>query len=138
MGAPYALDLRERVVAAFRAGMSRLETARLFQVSGSSVQRWSRLHREKGSAAARPMGGQRPFALAGERERILERIAQQPDLPLRTLLGELDHRDIKVSHFAISGTSSTGLVSVSKKACTPANRIARMLSADACSGNRTG
>jgi hypothetical protein len=33
MGASYALDLRERVVAAFHAGMSRLETARLFQVA---------------------------------------------------------------------------------------------------------
>jgi len=64
MGAPYTLDLRERVVAAFRSGMSKLETATVFQVSESSVQRWSRLDREKGSVAARAMGGQRPFALA--------------------------------------------------------------------------
>ena len=90
MGAPYTLDLRERVVAAFRSGMSRLETATLFKVSESSVQRWSRLDREKGDVAARPMGGNRPFALASERDRILERIAQQPDLPLRALLAELD------------------------------------------------
>jgi transposase len=115
MGAPYGLDLRERVVAAFGAGMSRVETARLFQVSGSSVQRWSRLHRKKGSAAARPMGGQRPFALAGERERILARIAQQPDLPLRTLLGELHHRGIKVSYFAIWNIVDRAGLSVKKK-----------------------
>ena len=90
MGAPDTLDLRERVVAAFRAGLSRLETATRFRVSQSSVQRWSRLDRETGSVAARPMGdrareggGNRPFALAGERDRIIERIAKQPDLPLR-------------------------------------------------------
>jgi len=52
MGASYTLDLRERVIAAFRSGMSRHETATLFQLSESSVQRWSRLDREK--AAWRP------------------------------------------------------------------------------------
>ena len=67
MGAPYTPDLRERVVATFRSGMSRAETAALFRVSESSVQRWSRLARTTGSVAAQPMGGQRPFALAGER-----------------------------------------------------------------------
>jgi len=38
MGAPYTKDLRERVVAAFRSSMSRLETATAFKVSESSVQ----------------------------------------------------------------------------------------------------
>lgn len=37
--APYTLDLRERIAAAFRSDMSRLEIATLFQVSESSVQR---------------------------------------------------------------------------------------------------
>jgi transposase len=101
MGAPDTPDLRERVVATFRAGTSRAETAALFRVSESSVQRWSRLARTTGSLAAQPMGGQRPFALAGERDRILERIAQQPDLPLRALLAELHDRSIKVSYFAL-------------------------------------
>jgi transposase len=102
MGAPHTLDLRKRVVAAFRSGMSRLETATLFRVSEPSVQRWSRLDREKGSVVARSMGGHRPFALAGERDRILERIAQQPDLPLRALLAELHDRGVKVSYFVVN------------------------------------
>ena len=115
MGAPYTLDLRERVVAAFRSGMNRLETATLFRVSESSVQRWLRLGRENGSVAARAMGGQRPFVLAGERERILERIAQQPDLPLRTLLAELHDRGIKVSYFAVWNIVDRAGLSVKKK-----------------------
>jgi transposase len=101
MDAPYTSDLRERIVAAFRSGMSRLETATVFKVSESSVQRWSRLDREKGSVAAKPMERNRPFALVNERDRILERIARQPDLPLRALLGELKSRGIEVSYFAL-------------------------------------
>ena len=64
------------------------------------MQRWSRLDREKGSVAALGLGGHRPFALAGKRDRIIERITQQPDLPLRALLAELQDRGIKVSYFA--------------------------------------
>jgi|SRR5580698_4597945 transposase len=115
MGAPYALDLRKRVVAAFRSGMSRLETATLFTVSESSVQRWLRLDREKGDLAARPMGGNRPFALAAQRDRLLERIAQQPDLPLRALLAELQSRGIEVSYFAVWNIVDRAGLSFKKK-----------------------
>ena len=133
MGAPYTPDLRERVVATFRSGLSRAETAALFRVSESSVQRWSRLERTRGSVAAQPMGGQRPFALAGERAGILERIAQQPDLPLRALLAELHDRGIKGTR---SGTSSTVPVSATRRrACTPANRIVRRSPGGVCNGN---
>ena len=135
MGAPYTLDLRERVVAAFRSGMSRLETATLFKVSESSVQRWSRLDREKGDVAARPMGGNRPFALASERDRILERIAQQPDLPLRALLAELQSRGIKVSYFALWNLVDRAGLSFKKKAFAPANRTAQRSLGGACNGS---
>ena len=115
MGAPYTLDLRERVVAAFRSGMSRLETATVFKASESSVQRWSRLDREKGDLAPRRMGGNRPFALANERDRILKRIVQQPDLPLRALLGELQSRGIEVSYFAVWNIVDRAGLSFKKK-----------------------
>jgi transposase len=115
MGAPYTLDLRERVVAAYRSGKGRVETATLFQVSESSVQRWSRLDREMGSVAALRMGGHRPFALAGERNGIIERIAQQPDLPLRALQAELQGRGIKVSYFAVWNIVDRAGLSFKKK-----------------------
>jgi transposase len=115
MGAPYTLDLRDRAVAAFRSGRSRLETATLFQVSESSVQRWSRLARKKGSVAALGLGGHRPFALAGERDRIIERITQQPDLPLRTLRAELQSRGITVSYFAVWNIVDRAGLSFKKK-----------------------
>jgi transposase len=125
MAAPYSLDLRQRVVAAFRSGTSRAETAKLFDVSESSVQRWARLKRETGSEAAKPMGGKRPFALAAERERLLERIAGQPDVALRALLAELRDRGVTASYFAVWNIVDRAGLSFKKKTCTPASRTDR-------------
>jgi transposase len=125
MAAPYSLDLRQRVVAAFCSGVSRADTAKLFDVSESSVQRWARLKREKGSEAAMPMGGKRPFALADERDRLLERIAGQPDIPLRALLAELHGRGVRVSYFALWNIIDRAKISFKKKTFTPASRTAR-------------
>lgn len=135
MGAPYSTDLRSRVVATFRSGVSRLETAERYQVSESSVQRWVRLDRKTGSVAAKPMGGNRPFALANERARVLERIAEQPDLPLRELLAELRTRGIKVSYFAVWNIVDRAGLSFKKKACTPANRTVRTSPGGVSSGS---
>src|SRR6185437_11992903 len=75
IGRPYSLDLRERVVAAVAAG--------------ESCRSGSQRFRSTGSPAAKRMGGHRPYALAGEREWLLARIAASPDLTLRALLAEL-------------------------------------------------
>jgi transposase len=47
------------------------------------------------------MGGQRPYALAGERNWLLGRLAEKPDITLRALLMELAERGIVVSYFAV-------------------------------------
>jgi transposase len=54
--------------------------------------KWSQRSRATGSAAARPMGGHRPYALAGERNWLLARLADQPDVTLRALVAELAAR----------------------------------------------
>ena len=64
MARPYSLDLRERVVAAVESGRTVRDVASSFGVSVSSVVKWSQRYRATGSAAALPMGGRRPFALA--------------------------------------------------------------------------
>ena len=38
------------------------------------------------------MGGNRPYALAGERDWLLARLAEKPDLTLRALVAELAER----------------------------------------------
>src|ERR1700682_3028985 len=80
MSRAYSLDLRERVVAAVAAGESCRAVAATFKVSVASVVKWSQRFRATGSAAARPMGGNRPYALAAERDWLLNRLSQKPDV----------------------------------------------------------
>ena len=101
MARAYSLDLRERVVAAVAAGESCRKVAATFRVSVASVVKWSQRFRATGSAAARPMGGRRPYALAGERDWLLSRLAEKPDVTLRALLAELAGRGIVVSYYAV-------------------------------------
>ena len=101
MARAYSLDLRERVVRAVGEGRSCRNVASSFAVSAASVVKWSQRFRATGSAAARKVGGGRPFALAGEREWLLARIAEKPDITLRALAGELAARGVRVSHFAV-------------------------------------
>lgn len=101
MGAPYSLDLRERVVAAVDGGMSGAAAARHFRVSHSSAIRWAKRNAETGSPAALPMGGKKPFALADEATWIKARMAEKPDITGRELLAELTQRGVEVSYFGV-------------------------------------
>src|SRR6266852_2428077 len=96
MARPYSLDLRERVVAAVLRGESCRKVAATFGVSVASVVKWSQRFRSTGNAAARPMGGHRPYALAAERDWLLTRLAEKPDVTLRALVAELAERGIRV------------------------------------------
>ena len=57
-------------------------------VSVASVVKWSQRQRALGSPAALKMGGHRPYLVARERDWVLSRIAEKPDLTLRALLKE--------------------------------------------------
>ena len=95
---PYSLDLRERVVAAAEADQSCRAVAKRFGVSVSSVVKWRQRARATGSAAAKPMGGKRPYLLEEHRDWLLARIRETPDLTLHALLAELtDERAVVVS-----------------------------------------
>jgi transposase len=97
MARAYSLDLRERVVACVVDGRSCRTVAGLFDVSVASVVKWSQRARATGSAAAKPMGGRRPYLLEGERDWLLVRLAEKPDLTLHALLGELRERGVVVA-----------------------------------------
>jgi transposase len=101
MGSPYSLDLRERVVAAVGGGMSRRQAAKVFQVSYSVAIRWVDRAKKSGSPAALPMGGKKPFSLAGEAEWIRARVAAKSDITGRELLAELHERHVDVSYYAV-------------------------------------
>jgi transposase len=100
MARAYSLDLRERVVAAVQNGTPCRAVANTFGISPASVVKWSQRFRASGTAAAKPMGGKRPFALGPERDWVLSRITAKPDITLRALVAELAERGVKVSLFA--------------------------------------
>ena len=48
-------------------------------LSVASVVKWSQRQRALGSAAARKMGGHRPYLVARERDWVLARVAEKPE-----------------------------------------------------------
>jgi len=80
--------------------------------------RWTARAKRTGSPAALPMGGKKPFALAGEEAWIRERVAEKPDLTGRELLGELNARGVDVSYYGVwNFLDHTGLSFKKKPAC---------------------
>jgi transposase len=97
----YSNDLRARVARSVLSGRSCRETASLFGVSVASAVKWSQRLRATGSAAARPVGGNRPYSLMGEREWLIKRLETVPDLTLRGLVRELGERGVTTSYGAV-------------------------------------
>ena len=97
MARPYSFDLRERVVAFVTSGQTVRAASTTFGVSVASAVKWTQRLRATGSAAAKPMGGKRPFLLEAERDWLLARLDEKPDLTLHALRDELRDRGITVS-----------------------------------------
>jgi transposase len=98
MTRPLSNDLRERAVAAIRAGESCRSAASRFGVAVSSVVKWSQRYRATGSVAPGKMGGHRKRVLEPQRAFIMGRIGQTPHLTLHGLKRELAARGVNVSH----------------------------------------
>ncbi len=98
MAKPYSSDLRRRAIALVEAGQSRRGVARLLDLDKSTVILWVKQYRATGKQAAERMGGRRRFALLGERDWLLARLAAAPNLTGRALRAELAERGIKVSY----------------------------------------
>lgn len=101
MARAYSSDLRDRVVAAVMSGSTVRAAADRFGVSVASAVKWSQRYRATGSAAAKPRGGKKPYVLTGQREWLLARIAEAPDLTLRAVVAELADRGVSASYHAV-------------------------------------
>jgi transposase len=89
MPAPYSQDLRKRVVGFMALGGSARAAAVRFDVSVSSAIRWAQRWRSEGHARPRAMGGDRRSRLREHGTRVLQLVAQQPDLTLREIRSAL-------------------------------------------------
>jgi transposase len=72
----YSEDLRKKIVAAIERGMSKAQAARTFDVSLSSVKRYSRTAREGGSLEPRKSPG-RPRKANEKAQVLLEKDVQE-------------------------------------------------------------
>lgn len=102
MGKARSDDLRERVVAAVAAGMSRRQAAARFQVGVSSAIRWVTLKAETGGIGQRPRGGKPRSPLALHTDWLLALIATENDLTL-VQIGQrlLEDRKVRTNEASI-------------------------------------
>jgi len=83
MGAPYAQDLRDRVLAAYDRGMKTKEIADLFQVSPAWARRVKQRRRETGETTPRAMGGVTVIKI--DLVLLAELVKGRPDATVREL-----------------------------------------------------
>jgi len=96
----YSSDLRERLVAAVEAGMSRCEAAEVFDVAISTAVKWMQRLRDTGGVAAKPCDGS-TSPLERHTERILAVIPDRADATLDEIVTALDRRGIPASRSAL-------------------------------------
>jgi transposase len=124
------------VVNSVAGGRTCRATAALFGVSVASVVKWSQRWRASGSAAAKPMGGWKQLLLKSEREWLLARIVEKPDLTLRAVVAELAERGTPASYGAVWRFFKHEGITFKKKRCTPASKIAPTSPAAGSGGRR--
>jgi len=127
MAAPYSQDLRERVIGFMALGGSARAAATRFEVSVSSANRWAQRWRSEGHARARAMGGDRRSRLSEHRARVLQLIAQQPDLTLQEIRSALAVScGITVGLSTVHRYLGAQNLTLKKRACMQPNRTVRM------------
>src|SRR5206468_13536 len=83
MAAPYAQDLRDRILSAYDRGMQTREIAKTFCVSRAWARRVKQTRREQGRITPLPMGGLRVVKI--DLQRLRELVDQQPDATIPEL-----------------------------------------------------
>ena len=126
MPAPYSQDLRERVIGFMALGGSARAAAIRFEVSISSAIRWAQRWRAEGHACPRAMGGDRRSRLGKHRARVLQLVAQQPDLTLKEIRSALAACGITVGLSTVHRFLSAHNLTLKKRPYTRPSRTARM------------
>ncbi len=120
MGAPYAQDLRDRVLAAYDRGMKTKQIADVFQVSRAWARRVKQRRRETGETRPRPMGGATVIKI--DPVQLADLVRQKPDATIKELHGMLGIDCVESAVF--KALKRLGL-SFKKKRSTQRSRIVR-------------
>jgi transposase len=125
MPAPYSQDLRKRVVGFMALGGSARAAATRFEVSISSALRWAQRWRAEGHARPRAMGGDRRSRLSEHGPKVLQLVAQQPDLTLQEIRSALAACGITVGLSTVPRFLGAHNLTLKKRPYTRPSRIAR-------------
>ena len=125
MGKPYSMDLRERVVAAIKGGLSRRQAAARFGVGESTAINWAKRVDETGSVAPGQMGGHKPKKIAGAHRDWLIKRCREKEFTLRELVAELAARGLDVDYRSVWEFVHAEGLSFKKRRWLPASRIVR-------------
>lgn len=102
---PYSMDLRSRVMAAYRAGVGTVrELAELFGINKDTVCNWRRLERETGGVGPRPHGGGVPPTIRDDAlDALCRLVGERDDATIVQLQKALEQEcGIRTSHAAVS------------------------------------
>ena len=93
MSKPLSSDLRERLIGAVAAGMSRRAAAERFGIAASTAVKWVRRWRDTGSKTPRPQGGdKRSDRIEAHAEEVLGLVAATRDVTLAEISSHLERR----------------------------------------------
>jgi len=126
MPAPYSQDLRERVIGFMALGGSARAAAVRFNVSVISAARWAQRWRAEGHVRPRAMGGDRRSRLSEHRARVLQLVAQQPDLTLQEIRSALAAWGVIVGLSTIHRFLGAQNLTLKKRAYMRPSRTGRM------------
>lgn len=131
MAAPYAQDLRDKVLAASDRGMQTQEVAEVFGVCKSWVRRVKQRRREHGETAPRKQGS--PGVRKIDRDELARLVAEQPDATASELRERLGVECTDVAIYA--ALKQLGLT-YKKRRSTPPSRTGPTSPSDVSSGVR--
>ena len=132
MGAPYAQDLRDRILAAYDRGMKTKQIADVFQVSPAWARRVKQRRRETGETTPRPMGGATVIKI--DLAQLAELVRQRPDATLKELRVMLG---VDCVESAVCMALKRLGLSFKKRRSARQSRTARMSHSDAPIGSNT-